>query len=83
MQTLLFVVHHAVLDIQRHPHDFVGAAAGAQWLVNQVLLGMGPTRRWSGCCFRSSRWCWPSSTLYTMFMIVPIFNSMMRIDRCC
>jgi len=30
---------HPVLDVERHPHDFVDSAAGAQWPRNQALVG--------------------------------------------
>jgi putative spermidine/putrescine transport system permease protein len=75
-------VHGAVLDQQRDPHDLLGAAAGAQRLVNQVLVGAGLVKQpveW--LLFSNFSVVLAFVHLYTMFMIVPIFNSMMRIDR--
>ena len=40
-----------------------------------------PASRSSSCCSPTSPSCWPIVHLYTLFMVVPIFNSMMRIDR--
>ena len=39
-----------------------------------------PTSRSSSCCSRNSRWSIAYVHLFTLFMIVPIFNSMARID---
>ena len=40
-----------------------------------------PLTRWNSCCSPTSPWCWPIVHLYTLFMVTPIFNTMMRIDR--
>ena len=76
-------VHHPVLDVERHPHGLVGAAARAE--------RRSSTRscRRRGWRHQPVEWLLFSSFsvvvafvhLYTMFMIVPIFNSMSRIDR--
>jgi len=55
---------------------------GRNGLVNQTLLGMGAIEQpieW--LLFSSFSVTLAFVHLYTMFMIVPIFNSMMRIDR--
>jgi len=55
---------------------------GRNGLVNQTLLGMGAINQpieW--LLFSSFSVTLAFVHLYTMFMIVPIFNSMMRIDR--
>jgi putative spermidine/putrescine transport system permease protein len=55
---------------------------GRHGLVNQILLGLGWVREpveW--LLFSEFSVVLAFVHLYTMFMIVPIFNSMMRIDR--
>ena len=83
MQTLLFVLctvpfwtSNVIRMISWVP------LLGRNGLVNQVLLGLGLTDtplEW--LLFSQFSVVLAFIHLYTMFMIVPIFNSMMRIDR--
>jgi putative spermidine/putrescine transport system permease protein len=57
---------------------------GRNGLVNQALIGIGLVNQpveW--LLFSDFSVVLAFVHLYTMFMIVPIFNSMMRIDRAC
>jgi ABC-type Fe3+ transport system permease subunit len=75
-------VHGAVLDLQRDPHDLLGAAARAQRAGQPGAGGRGGGEQpveW--LLFSDFSVVLAFVHLYTMFMIVPIFNSMMRIDR--
>ncbi len=56
---------------------------GKNGLVNQMLIGAGVTDQpleW--LLYSSFSVCLAFVHLYTLFMVVPIFNTMMRIDKC-
>ena len=84
MQIVLFLLlHHSVLDLERNSHDFLDlpCSVATGWstrrcnkytLINQPLEWL---------LFSSLRVVLAFVHLYTLFMIVPIFDSMMRIDR--
>ncbi len=57
---------------------------GRNGLVNATLMQLGhdPRSRSSSCCSPIFAVVLAFVHLYTLFMVVPIFNSMMRIDRC-
>ncbi len=76
-------LHDPVLDLERHPHDLVDSAARAQrrsstrrsidaHIINQPLEWLLYSPFSVALAFVH---------LFTFFMVAPIFNSMMRIDR--
>ena len=68
-----------VFDLKTYPPE---KGYGRHGLVNQTLVGMGLVQQpveW--LLFSEFSVVLAFVHLYTMFMIVPIFNSMMRIDR--
>ena len=85
MQIVLFArLHDPVLDLERHPHDLVDPAARPQ------RAGQPGADERSGLIdqpvewllyLANSPWCSRFVHLFTFFMVVPIFNSMMRIDK--
>jgi putative spermidine/putrescine transport system permease protein len=75
-------VHGAVLDLNVIRMISWVPLLGRNGLVNQVLVGAGLVNQpveW--LLFSNFSVVLAFVHLYTMFMIVPIFNSMMRIDR--
>jgi putative spermidine/putrescine transport system permease protein len=81
-QIVLFLLHDPVLDVEHHPHDLVDpASSGATARQFRLLIG--------GVIDEPLEWLLYSDFsvvlafvhLYTLFMVVPIFNTMMRIDK--
>ena len=71
-----------VLDLDRHSHDRLDPVPRAQWPRQPGLLGMGivdAPQEW--LLYSEFAVIIGYVHLYTLMMIVPIFNSMMRIDR--
>ena len=75
-------LHGAVLDLEHHPHDLLDPVA------RQIRPGQPDAddarhhrvSRWSACCFSDFAVILAYVHLFTLFMIVPIFNAMARID---
>ena len=75
-------MHNTVLDIKCYPNDFLIPLLGRNGLVNSTMQSLGLTDA-------PAEWLLYSEFsvilafvhLYTLFMVVPIFNSMLRIDR--
>ena len=79
---LFLLVHGAVLDLEHHPHDLVDPVPGPQRLFNQALMALGVTKEpLEFLLFSDFAVIIAYVHLFTLFMIVPIFNSMARIDR--
>ena len=75
-------LHHSVLDFERHPHDLLDPAARAQWAGQPILVGshiVDQPLEW--LLFSPFSVALAFVHLFTFFMVAPIFNSMMRIDR--
>ena len=76
-------LHRAVPDLQHHPHDLVDPGARPQ---RAAQLDAGPARahrrsRSNGCSISEFAVVLAMVHLYTLFMVTPIFNTLMRIDR--
>ena len=70
------------LDVQRHPHDLLDPVARAEGAVNQFLLAarlVDAPQDW--LLFSQFSVVLAFVHLYTLFVVVPVFNSMMRIDH--
>ena len=83
MQMVLFLhLHDSVLDLERDPHDLLDSAARAQ-RAGQPCADARPCRRQAGrvAALFAVLGRLAFTHLFTFFMVVPIFNSMMRIDR--
>ena len=75
-------LHHPVLDLQRHPHDLVDPVPRAQRAGQHHADHLGLIKEpLEFLLFSDFAVVLAYVHLYTLFMVVPIFNSMMRIDR--
>ena len=74
-------VHGAVLDLQHHPHDLLDPVPRPNGIFNQALMGLGIIDEpLEFLLFSDFAVIVAYVHLFTLFMIVPIFNSMARID---
>ena len=81
-QVILSHLHYPLLDLQHYTNDSLDPVLGRHGLVNKFLLNLG-------IIDQPIEWLLYSDFavvlafvhLYTLFMVVPIFNSMMRIDK--
>ena len=75
-------LHGPVPDLQHHPHDLLGAVPRPNGLLNQALLRLGLIHQpLEFLLFSDFAVVLAYVHLYTLFMVTPIFNTMMRIDR--
>ncbi len=75
-------LHGSVLDIEHHPHDFLAAGAGHRGPHQHCAAEHRPHRQpISWLLYSDFSVVVAYVHLYTLFMIVPIFNSMARIDK--
>ncbi len=78
----LSALHHSVLDLERDPHDRLDSAAGPQRPGQQGSAGCGSdTQPVEWLLFSEFSVVLALVHLFTFFMVVPIFNSMIRIDK--
>ena len=74
-------LHGAVLDLEHHPHDLLDPVPRPERLFNQALMRLGITDQpLEFLLFSDFAVVVAYVHLFTLFMIVPIFNSMARID---
>ena len=75
-------LHDPVPDLQHHPHDLLGAVPRPQRAAEPALLRIGMIRApLEFLLFSDFAVVLAFVHLYTLFMVAPIFNTMVRIDR--
>ena len=75
------VVHGAVLDLEHHPHDLVDSVPRPERLVQHGLMELASIDEpLEFLLFSDFAVIVAYVHLFTLFMMVPIFNSMARID---
>ena len=77
-----FALHYTVLDVKCHKNGVLDTLLGRNGLFNEFLLNLGVIQspvEWF--LYSPFAVLLAFVHLYTLFMIVPIFNSMIRIDN--